>query len=164
MPRPPFTRFPKDAPLPISQRNEITKAFGQSTKGQKSAGGVLEQTAVVQSNAGTTSIGNAATLAGDVIGPAGANTVAKIQGNALAMKAISAGETYVMSDGVLTPSPLTGDVNGSLTANTVSAIQGVPVSEQPPADQQVLVYSAAGGEYAPSLPAGAILPLWANCS
>ena len=37
MPRPPFTRFPKDSPLPMSQRGELTKAFkpvSATTKGQ----------------------------------------------------------------------------------------------------------------------------------
>ena len=164
MPRPPFTRFPKDTPLPISQRNEITKAFKSATSSSKSGGGIVEQTVVVQTSSGGAGGGATSALAGDVVGPAGANTVAKIQGTALATRTISTGETYVMIGGMLTPSTLAGDVQGSLVGNTVGAIQGAAVLAEPPADQQALVYSAQAGAYVPVVPPGAILQLWASSS
>lgn len=164
MPKPPFTRFPKDPPLPVAQRNELTKAFKNAGKGSAGAGGVLEQTVIVQTGGqpgnGTTS---PVILAGDVVGAAGSNRIAKIQGTPLATQAIEAGQTYVLTNGMLAPSSLAGDVSGSLIRNSVQAIQGTAIAANKPTDQQSLVYSAAVGEYISAVHPGAMLMLWGSC-
>jgi hypothetical protein len=167
MPRPPFTRFPKDRPLPASQRGELTKAFNSRMSGTgtgTASGGIREQTVVIQqSGSGITGAG-ITTLAGDVTGGPTSNTVSRIQGNAIAPQTIAAGQTYVLVGGVLVPSNLAGDVAGSLVANTVQGIQGVGVASVQPLDQQELVYSASANAYAPGVNPGAALYLWTNCS
>ena len=71
MPRPPFTRFPKDPALPISQRGELTKAF----KGHAGAGGQATQETVI-----------AKTVAGAGITQAQINQIiAQVTENVLAM-------------------------------------------------------------------------------
>ncbi|HEX5323366.1 MAG TPA: hypothetical protein VFW40_06230 [Capsulimonadaceae bacterium] len=173
MPRPPFTRFPKDKPLPRSQRGELTKAFN-NRNGQ--AGGGTSVTNIVEratlggsgGSAGSGGGGGgttvAAALAGDVTGSTSANTITKIQGNPIAPQAIQNGQTYVLIGGSLVPSALGGDVAGNLAMNSVQAIQGVPVESVGPLDQQELVYDASAGAYAPGVNPGAILSLWAKTS
>lgn len=97
----------------------------------------------------------AVTLAGDVTGSAGANTVQKIQHISISNAAILDG--YVLtatgpSDAAFQPGLVFAtDLAGNSTTQSVIGIQNVPVSNLPPTTGQVLQYNTTiSGKWAPA--------------
>jgi hypothetical protein len=109
------------------------------------------------------------TLAGDVTGAAGANTVARIRGTPVAPASPNAGQVLTFDGSQWAPAAIPpapgvpnpgGDVTGTIPAMTVARIRGQPVAAATPTNGQVLTFT--GGAWTPqSLPSsgGPFVPM-----
>ncbi len=94
-------------------------------------------------------IGGAVTLAGDVTGASGSNTVAKINGTTLGTTTATSGNLLIGSGSAWVSKAISGDLSlASTGAATVTGLQGNPVSNSSPSTTNVLAWN--GSAWAPA--------------